>query len=184
MGKIWLSSDTHFCHNKDFIYKPRGFQTVEEMNETIVKNWNQRVAHDDTVYLLGDCMLNNDIAGCGYLRRLNGKIFIITGNHDTATRIQKYVNIRYDILHLGLATTLAYKGYNFYLSHYPTLCDNHDGDKPLERRVISLCGHTHTQDKFADWEKGLIYHVELDAHQNCPVLLDDIINDIKEKIKE
>ena len=50
--------------------------------------------------------------------------------------------------------------------------------------MISLCGHSHSQDAFADWDKGLIYHVELDAHNNFPVSIDSIIKDIKNKIKQ
>ena len=117
MSKIWISSDTHFCHNKDFIYKPRGFNSVYEMNETIVKNWNSVVNWDDEIYLLGDVMLNNDEEGCKYLNRLAGKIYILGGNHDTANRIQQYVNIRPTILYLGLANIIKYQGYHFYLSH-------------------------------------------------------------------
>lgn len=41
-----------------------------------------------------------------------------------------------------------------------------------------------TQDKFQDFNKGLIYHVELDAHNNKPVLIDNIIEDIQNKINE
>jgi len=70
-------------------------------------------------------------------------------------------------------------GYHFYLSHYPTITSNYDDDKPLNRRVISLCGHSHTNNRFQDMDKGLIYHVELDAHNNYPVDVETIIKDIK-----
>ena len=72
----------------------------------------------------------------------------------------------------------------FYLSHYPTLTSNLDSNEPLKARVINLCGHSHTQDRWADWDKGLIYHVEMDAHNCYPVLLDDIIEEIKNKVEE
>lgn len=184
MGKIWISSDAHFCHNQDFIYKPRGFNSVYEMNEAIIKNWNSVVSWDDEIFLLGDCMLNDDAEGIKCLNRLAGKIYILTGNHDTATRVQKYVNIRPTILHIGLAYILKYEGYSFYLSHYPTLTSNYDYDKPLKKRLINLCGHSHVKDPFADADKGLIYHCELDAHNCYPVLIDNIIKDIKEYINE
>ena len=45
--KIWLSSDFHFCHDREFIYKPRGFESVEEMNAAIVENWNKNVSNED-----------------------------------------------------------------------------------------------------------------------------------------
>ena len=183
MGKIWISSDTHFCHDKEFIWGPRGFNSVNEMNESIIKNWNSVVNWDDEVYLLGDCMLNNNAEGLKCLNRLAGKIYILTGNHDTTTRIQEYVNIRPTILHLGLAYILKYEGYHFYLSHYPVLCGNYDDkDKPLKKKLISLCGHYHTKDPFIDWNKDLIYHCELDAHNNMPICIDDIILNIENKI--
>jgi calcineurin-like phosphoesterase family protein len=76
-----------------------------------------------------------------------------------------------------------YGKYHFYLSHYPTLTSNHDIDKPLKSKVINLCGHTHTQDPFLDWDKGLIFHVDADGHNCTPWLLDDIIEKIKNKIE-
>jgi calcineurin-like phosphoesterase family protein len=129
-------------------------------------------------------MLNDDKEGVNCIRRLNGNIFIIGGNHCTANRIKLYDNIRPDIHYLGLAHRIKYRGYNFYLSHYPTLTSNNDNDKPLKARIISLCGHSHITDPFYDWDKGLIYHVELDAHNCCPILIDDIIEEIKTKINK
>lgn len=184
MSNIFITSDTHFCHDKPFIYEHRGFRSVEEMNEIIIENWNKVIKPEDIVYHLGDVMLNDDREGINCLRRLNGKIYILTGNHDTSNRIQKYVNISPNILHLGFVTKINLGNQGFYLSHYPTITSNYDIDKPLSRRIINLCGHTHTQDKFCDWNMGLIYHCELDAHNNTPVLLEQIYEDIKEKINK
>lgn len=166
-------------HDKDFIYGPRGFNSIEEHDKTIIKNWNELVSWDDEVWLLGDCMLNDNEGGCRKLNQLAGKIYILAGNHDSTNRIQMYANIRPTILTMGLAYILKYQGYSFYLSHYPTLCANQDSDKPLTRQMINLAGHRHCKNKYCDMDKGLIYHVELDAHQNTPILLDDIIEDIK-----
>lgn len=182
MGKIWLTSDLHLGHDRNFIWGPRGFNSVEEHDETIIKNWNELVSPDDEVWCLGDLMLGDNYTGCQKLNQLAGKIYILAGNHDTSTRVQMYANLRPTILTMGLAYILKYQGYRFYLSHYPTIVGNYDVDKPLKQRVIGLCGHVHTQDPFYDADKGLIYHVELDAHNNKPVLLDDIIEDIKSYI--
>jgi calcineurin-like phosphoesterase family protein len=184
MNKIWLTSDWHFNHDKPFIYEPRGFTNIEEMNETIIKIHNSMVDYDDDVYCLGDCMLGDNELGLKCIKSLKGKIHIIRGNHCTDTRIELYKTCDNVIEVLGYANILKYMGYHFYLSHYPTLTSNYDDNKLLKRRVINLCGHSHTKDKFIDMDKGLIYHVELDAHQNKPVLIDDIIEDIKNYIKE
>ena len=181
---IWFTSDLHLCHNKPFLYEPRGFISVQEMNEAIVRNWNSVVKPSDVVFILGDLMLNDNELGINYINKLNGRKSIVIGNHDTANRILLY-NSKIDNLQgLAYGDMFEYNGYHFYLSHYATLTSNHDYNKPLKHRVISLCGHTHTKDKFADWDKGLIYHCELDAHNNFPVSVEEIIKDIEEKLKE
>ena len=70
MSKIWLTSDTHFEHDKDFVWKARGFENVSKMNQAIVKNWNAVVDVDDIVYLLGDIMLGDRERGLYYLKQL------------------------------------------------------------------------------------------------------------------
>ena len=184
MNKIYLTSDLHFCHNKPFLYEPRGFDSVHEMNEQIIKNFNEIMDWTDDLYILGDCFLNNNEEGMSYMRRLPGKKHIIWGNHDTVARQDLMELEGWDCL--GYANILKYKGYHFYLSHYPTFTSIYDIDKPLKKRVINLCGHSHIKDKFQDMKMhlGLIYHVELDAHDNKPVLIDDIIEDIKNYINE
>lgn len=178
MSSIFITSDTHFCHDKPFIYEPRGFPSVNEMNEAIIKNWNEVVSPEDTVYHLGDVMLGSDIeAGLNCLKRLNGHINIIIGNHDTINRVKHYKSLE-NVTVLGYATVIKYKKYNFYLSHYPTLTSNHDEDKPPSARVVNLCGHNHASSKWDDYDKGLIYHCELDAHNCYPITLDQIIKDI------
>ena len=185
---IYFTSDLHFNHSKDFIYNPRGYSSIYEHNEDIIAKWNSIIKSEDVVYILGDLMLGDNFQGVLCLGRLNGKLKIIYGNHDTDARKKIYsgewLNDCTDIEILGYSSMLNYKGYHFYLSHYPTLTSNLDNDKPLKSRVINLCGHSHTKDKFSDWDKGLIYHCELDAHNNYPVPIDIIIEDIKEKINE
>ena len=45
--EIYLTSDLHLGHDKDFIYKPRGFNSVDEANESIISNWNSIINEDD-----------------------------------------------------------------------------------------------------------------------------------------
>lgn len=184
MNKVYFTSDLHFCHDKPFIYEPRGFSSVNEMNEQIIKNFNEIVDWNDDLYILGDCFLNNNEEGMSYMRRLPGKKHIVWGNHDTAVRQELMELEGFDCL--GYANILKYDGYHFYLSHYPTATANNDMDKPLKRKVINLCAHLHTQNKFHDMRNniGFCYHVELDAHNNKPVLIDNIIEDIKSYINE
>ena len=99
------------------------------------------------------------------------------GNHDTKTRITLYNQLD-NVEVIGLAYLIKYRKYNFYLSHYPTLTANLDEGAPLKAKVINLCGHSHIKNRFKDMDKGLIYHVEIDCHNNFPISLDEILFDI------
>lgn len=80
---IWFTSDTHFGHTKILGFCNRPFATVEEMDNALIKNWNDRVGHGDIVYHLGDFALVKDLSLIEkYVRRLNGQIHLIMGNHD------------------------------------------------------------------------------------------------------
>ena len=175
---IYVTSDLHFGHDKDFLYLPRKFNSIAEHDAGIIANWNSVVQPEDTVYVLGDIMLNDNEQGIECLRQLRGYIKIVLGNHDTPTRIAQYETLP-NIKVLGYADVIKYKKYTFYLSHYPTITSNYDLDKPLKARVVNLCGHSHTPFPFEDIDRGLIYHVVLDAHDCRPVSLDTVIEKMK-----
>lgn len=182
MSKIWLTSDLHFCHNRGFIYEPRGFNSVDEHNKTIVSNWNKVVSEDDDVYVLGDLMLNDNETACEYIKQLNGRIHIVRGNHDTDTRWAIYMSLPNVVELCGWAMMIHYRKYHFYLSHFPTLTGNLEKES-LHQCTLNLFGHTHSREKFYE-DRPYMYNVALDAHNNTPVLLDDIIEEMKEKVKE
>ena len=81
--KVWFTSDLHFWHKNICKYCNRPFETMEEMNQTLINNWNSVVKEDDTVFVLGD------MGFCGYdkleplMSQLNGKKYLIQGNHDS-----------------------------------------------------------------------------------------------------
>lgn len=178
MSNIYVTSDLHFCHNRGFVYEPRGFKNIDEMNEAIVENWNSIVQPDDVVYVLGDIILNDNESGLKLLKSLKGKIHIILGNHDTATREALYKTCE-NVVEVVLAERLKYRGYHFFMTHYPCQTSNFDDNKPLKQRTINLCGHSHTKDPFLDWKQYPIFHCEMDTNDCCPWLLDDIIELIK-----
>ena len=178
MSRTFFTSDLHLCHSKDFLYAPRGFTNVIEHNEAIVKNWNSIVGDDDVVYILGDLMLNDNETATKYFNQLRGYKILVRGNHDTEERWNNiYPNLR-GVIYQETAIYVSLNGYHFYLSHFPAITASHES-KPLKKKWINLCGHSHIQDKFADWDKGLIYHCELDAHDNKPVSVEEIIADIE-----
>ena len=179
---IYFTSDTHFCHNKPFLYEPRGFKSIEEHDETIVKNWNSIVKPEDEVYHLGDVMLIDNEKGIKYLKSLNGKIHLILGNHCTNTRIELYKTCP-NIVSIDYAKELKIGKYFFWLCHYPTITANYDDDKPWAKHLIDIYGHTHQQSKFYN-DNPYMYCVCLDAHNNYPVSLEQILADIQNKKME
>lgn len=82
MTETWFTSDTHFGHKNILEYEKeaRPFETVEEMNEQLIANWNDKVRPKDIVFHLGDFAfgaINVPIAD-----RLNGHKRLVMGNHD------------------------------------------------------------------------------------------------------
>jgi len=84
----YVTSDLHFCHDREFIYKPRGFDSIYDMEEKIIENWNNKVNDDDIVYVLGDFALGMDEHRLNnIISRLKGNIKLIIGNHDTDKKL-------------------------------------------------------------------------------------------------
>lgn len=175
---IYFTSDLHFNHNKPFIYEARGFTNVEDMNKAIIHNWNSIIAEDDDVYVLGDLLLGAP-EGIEMVKQLAGRLHIILGNHDTPTRQALYAELP-NVVEIAWATMITYKKWHFYLSHFPCNTSNFDDDRSLRARTWNLCGHTHSINRFELMQKGQSsYHVELDAHDNKPISIDSIIEDIR-----
>lgn len=179
MGKTFLTSDTHFGHDREFLWGPRGFTNYKEHDIAVIENWNNIVTKDDIVYHLGDVMLGDNAYGISCLEQLNGQIKIIPGNHDTPTRLELYKNLP-NVEVLGLAEMIKYKKYNFYLSHHPTMTSNLEKAPYLRMHLINLFGHTHQQKRFYE-DMPYMFHVGMDSNNCTPVLLDDAIEMMKEE---
>lgn len=179
MSDIWFTSDTHFGHDREFLWGPRGFKSTAEHDEVIISNWNSIVKLDDIVYHLGDVMLGDLDYGMNCLSQLNGQIKIIRGNHCTDRRWITYQTLP-NVELLGYADLIKVGKWKFYLSHYPTCIGNFDESDP---KFWCICGHSHCQDKWQDVDKKC-YHVELDAHNNFPVNIEIIKEDIIKYNKE
>ena len=180
MSEIFLTSDTHFGHQPEFLWKPRGFSSVEEMDEAIIENWNKVVPKDGITYLLGDTMLNDNAHGLECFKRLNGQIFLIYGNHDSDARKNLlFTELSGKMLGGWYAWLIKYGKLSIYMSHYPTLTANYD-DKHFSQHVLSLHGHSHQRTNWLDPKNPFLYHVGLDSHNNTPVHIDEVITDIRQ----
>jgi calcineurin-like phosphoesterase family protein len=110
---IFFTSDTHFGHKNIIDYCKRPFADVEEMNESMVKQWNEAVKPGDVVYHLGDVAFHS--YEC--IERLNGKIKLVPGNHDHE-RAKKVMHLFDEVLPEVHYLRID-KRYRFALCHYP-----------------------------------------------------------------
>lgn len=151
------------------------------MNQAIVERWNAVVQPEDIVYVLGDIMLNNNEEGIRLFNSLNGYKRIVLGNHDTATRQALYKECK-NVESVELAAMLKYRGYHFFMTHYPCLTGNLEKES-LKQCTLNLYGHTHQQTNFFQ-DRPYMYHIGMDSHDCTPVHIDKIIEDMKAKMEE
>ena len=181
---IYVTSDLHFGHNREFIYYPRGFHCVEDMNNAIIQKWNEIVKPEDDVYVLGDLMLggNDGFAeGLARIGSLNGNLHLVRGNHDTDRRWWAYAELP-NVVEMQNAIYLNYRKYHFYMSHFPTLTANLEKES-LKQCTCNLFGHTHQKSNFYQ-DIPFMYHVGLDSHDCKPILLDNVIAEMEAKVRE
>lgn len=120
MSEIYFISDTHFGHHNIIDFDKRPFDSVEEMNEQMIKKWNSNIKNQDTVYHLGDFSVGlNGKKQLELLTRLNGQIHFISGNHDL--KMPRYVKDKFSSFSDGVKI-IRINDESVFLSHYPVLC--------------------------------------------------------------
>lgn len=148
----FVTSDTHFFHdsllgNSDFA--PRPFASVDEMNQTIVTHWNEKVGENDLVYHLGDVALyffkpQRDAYQAIFelLDLLHGHLVMIKGNHDSRA-LFKYLESKNYVFNgmpkfqfEDVGVLLKYNHRQYYLTHYPLMLG-------IAPQITNLHGHIH-----------------------------------------
>jgi len=178
MPAVFLVSDTHFGHagvcrfvRNDGVTKLRPWDDPAEMDEFMVKAWNERVRPIDKVYHLGDVVINRK--ALGIMRRLNGDKVLIRGNHD----IFKDSDYREHFRELR-----AYHVMNgMILSHIPIHSES------LGRFGVNIHGHLHANRVMLPGFNGKITDI-VDVRYHCvcveqtdfaPILFEDVIQRIE-----
>lgn len=182
--KIFFTSDLHFGHENVIRFDNRPFNAVEEMDEEMIKRWNAKVGKGDIVYVLGDFIwkaATNEAVSI--IRRLNGQIILIKGNHDrflhNAAAKKALAGIKdYDDICVTLEDGTTRR---CILSHY--FIPFYNGHR---YQAIHLHGHSHFTEESAEEvrittelnEKGYdlkIYNVGCMYWNYTPVTLDEIL---------
>ncbi len=87
---IFFTADTHFNHANVIKYCNRPFASVQEMNEELVKRWNDTVSLTDEIYHLGDFALGSYNTTKDILDSLKGRIYLVKGNHDKQIYAERF----------------------------------------------------------------------------------------------
>jgi calcineurin-like phosphoesterase family protein len=173
MPAVFLVSDTHFGHLgvckflcKDGVTKIRPWDNPEEMDEEMVKRWNETVRPNDKVYHLGDVVINR--RSLQILHRLNGDKVLIKGNHDIF-KLNDYTEHFRDI-----------RGYhvmnNMILSHIPVHADSKG------RFAANIHGHLHqNRVMLADRIDPWYFNVSVEQINFRPILFDEVVKKIQEQ---
>ena len=115
---IWFISDLHLNNKNVITYEDRPFADPEEMNESLIDNWNEFVKPDDDVFVLGDFFMGKPETIHELLPRFNGKIHLIIGNHDTKAKLAIYTEYPKKIVEMKEVCYLSYKGLFFVLLYH------------------------------------------------------------------
>jgi len=133
----FVISDTHFGHTNSWEkFKLadgsalRPFSSTEEMDETMIERWNAKVKPHDTVYHLGDVVINKK--SLHLIKRLNGRKILIRGNHDIF-KDEDYREVGFEQIH-GVRVFVD----KFIMSHIPL-----HPDCVSERFRVNVHGHLH-----------------------------------------
>jgi calcineurin-like phosphoesterase family protein len=179
---MYYSSDLHINHANIIKYCPnsRGhFNTTEEMNITIIENWNKKIKPDDDVAILGDVFFGDKTYAREVLRQLNGNKILVFGNHDNRIRNNPEFLDEF-FLHYDDMFEIETDGLKVVLCHYPydDLLLKSNKAKDLEFDIF-LHGHKHSNSRIYR-EGKLIMDCGLDGNNLMPYSWDEIKKIYKE----
>lgn len=180
MSSTWFTSDLHLGHR--LVAGLRGFgEDTDAHDEVIIRNWQNMVHENDTVWVLGDLTVNasKEDYALNVIRSLPGTKHFITGNHDRVSPIHRHSWKHMEKFLTAFTSVQAYakmrmEGETVLLSHFPysgSGIERHD-DKYDQWMLPDLGkwlihGHTHVQERY----NGRQIHVGLDAWDLSPVSL-------------
>jgi calcineurin-like phosphoesterase family protein len=173
--RYFLTSDLHLGHANIIRYCMRPFSDCEKMDEALIRNWNQRVKSEDSVFILGDfCFKKKQDLGTAtgstknanfYLEKLNGNKTLIKGNHDGQQSTKTIIG--------GLV--LEYAKQKIWCTHNPK-----DANLDYE---INFVGHVHQKWLIRKFRNSILYNVGVDVHRYMPITLDEALQEIHMLLK-
>lgn len=154
----FFTADTHFGHTNIIKYCNRPFSSVEEMDETLIQNWNSVVKKNDIVYHLGDFTFKG--SKNNYASRLNGKKKLCRGNHDIKVSKQDFTEI------FTGPVKIKVNDIQIWISHYA-----HKSWPGKHRGVKHLFAHSHGRIP----SDGASFDIGVDVWDFTPLSLEKVI---------
>ncbi len=151
----WFTSDLHFGHQNIISYCNRPYDSVPEMNDGLVDNWNAVVGTDDLIFVLGDVAMGRLDDSLRHVKRLNGRKYLVLGNHDrpwmgnkkAASHRRQYLDAGF--LDMFDRAWLTLGNVTVGMCHFPSSGDSQDQDRYTQWRPSVpggrwlLHGHVH-----------------------------------------
>ena len=166
----YFTSDQHFGHFNIIRLSHRPFASLDEMNETMIARWNDKVRDEDTVYVLGDLFFRAATVE-PILRRLKGRKHLVLGNHDHSWTEKVSMGDYFESVQTLKEITMD--GMPVTLCHYPML------SYPQARRGYMIYGHIHNNTGDDYWplimRRGRMLNAGVDVNGFAPVTFDEML---------
>jgi calcineurin-like phosphoesterase family protein len=170
--KTFFTADYHLGHGNIIRYCSRPFKDLNEMNDTIIRNHNERVKPGDIVYFAGDFCFRNSPGGKQgegiihkadyYKKQLNGDMIFIKGNHDRNNSLKTNVEKVY----------IQYGGHKICIVHNPVHADS--------TTELNFVGHVHEKWKFRHLSTtSYMINIGVDVWRFKPITFEEIMREFK-----
>lgn len=177
---VWFTSDTHYFHARimEFCPNTRRGADADEMTELAIQAHNYQVKPGDRVYHGGDFCFRSKEHIEKVLKRLNGQIHLVLGNHDK--HIAKNDALRAMFASVSVEKRVTIGDNQFFISHAPKAewVDCHKG-------VYHLHGHTHGNTKNLEYQQRFRFmDIGIDARNDnlmYPWHIDEVLRKLKNR---
>lgn len=175
MKNIYVISDTHFGHWFANWFWDRPYDSLRDMNEAMIKIWNDKITDKDLVIIVGDFCAGSKRFLNYLVHSLNGEKILVKGNHDTKRRYKNLLKTGEIKIYDRLEFTHNEKLVVF--THIPTM--------DIPQNAINIHGHYHRVNIPPRFDKSKYFNACVDRNDFKPILLDKVLElKLNEEIDE
>ena len=200
---IFFTSDLHFSHERIIEMCNRPFVSVDDMNETMIRNHNNMVSPNDVVYFMGDVAMGKLADSLPLVARMNGQKTLILGNHDRPSPCYHHKNEEkrrewvhtYDQYFQHIVETMEMpfgpNGEMVLMHHFPyadpgyvdhAYEGRYQEFQPKDNGMPLFCGHVHNSFKVKKTAKGTpVINVGVDVWGFAPVSIETLLSILRKE---